>query len=134
MGNYYNERQSGKVTYTHPETGEKVSIPYFNSEIIWPELYGILTPVCLEITEGLKILHSTSDILSFAGSEDHLEIVLFGDRDLAGEIVFEGPGVMKISSATIDAGAVEMIRDDKRTAFIYRHEYGKDLTLNIKFN
>jgi hypothetical protein len=60
--------------------------------------------------------------------------VLCGDRDLAGEIVFEGSGVMKISSATIDAGAVEMIRDDKRTAFIYRHEYGKELTLNIKFN
>ena len=51
VGNYYNERQSGKVTYTHPETGEKVSIPYFSNEIIWPELYGILTPVCLEVTE-----------------------------------------------------------------------------------
>ncbi len=54
VGNYYNERQSGKVTYTHPETGEKVSIPYFSNEIIWPELYGILTPVCLEVKDGLE--------------------------------------------------------------------------------
>ena len=28
MGNYYNEEQTGKVTYTHPETGEKVPVPY----------------------------------------------------------------------------------------------------------
>ena len=134
VGNYYNERHSGRVTYTHPETGEAISIPYFKNEIMWPELYGILTPVCLEIADGLKILHSTSDILGFAGSEDHFEIRLCGDRDLAGEIVFEGPGAMMISSATIDAGAVEMIRDGKRTVFTYRHEYGKELTLNIKFN
>ena len=111
-----------------------MSIPYFSNEIIWPELYGILTPVCLEVKNGLKVLHSTSDILGFAGSEDHLEIVLYGDRDLTGEIVFEGPGVMKIISATIDSGAVEMIHDDKRTAFLYRHEYGKELTLNIKLD
>ena len=29
VGNYYNEELRGKVTYTHPETGEAVSIPLF---------------------------------------------------------------------------------------------------------
>jgi beta-galactosidase len=134
VGNYYNEKMSGKVTYTHPETGEPVPIPYFTREIIWPELYGILTPVCMEVADGLKILHSTSDILSFAAMEGHLEITLCGDRDLAGEIVFEGPGVSKISSATADTGTVELTSDGKRTGFVYRHEHGKQLTLKIKFN
>ena len=102
--------------------------------MLWPALYGILTPVCLEVADGLKILHSTSDILGIAENEGHLEITLCGDRDLAGEIVFEGPDAMKISSATIDAGAVKMVHDGKRTAFIYRHESRKELILNIKFN
>ncbi len=66
VGNYYNEELRGKVTYTHPETGEAVAFPYLNDELLWPALYGILTPVCLDVAEGLKILHSTSDILGVA--------------------------------------------------------------------
>jgi beta-galactosidase len=134
VGNYYNEELKGKVTYTHPETGEAVAFPYSNDEILWPPLYGILTPVCLEVADGLKILHSTSDIMGVAENEGHLEIMICGDSDLAGEIVFEGPNVYKISSATIDAGAVKMVHDGKRTAFIYRHESRKELILNIKFD
>ena len=134
VGNYYNEKFNGRVTYTHPETGEKVPFPYCSKEIIWPELYGILTPVCLEVADGLKILHSTSDILSIAEGEGHIEIMLCGDRDLAGEIVFEGPDAMKIRSATIDAAKVEIISDGRRVAFVYRHEQGKNLLLEIKFS
>ena len=58
--------------------------------LLWPALYGVLTPVCLEISEGLNILHSTSDILGITESDEGLQITLYGDRDLAGEIVFEG--------------------------------------------
>jgi len=134
VGNYYNEELRGNVTYTHPETGEPVTLPYSNDEILWPALYGILTPVCLEVADGLKILHSTSDILGVAENEGHLEITICGDRDMAGEIVFEGTNVMKISAATIDAGAVKMVHDGKRTAFIYKHESRKELILNIKLD
>ena len=67
VGNYYNEEQTGKVAYTHPETGETITIPYAQDEMLWPALYGVLTPVCLEVADGLKILHSTSDILGVAG-------------------------------------------------------------------
>ena len=65
-------------------------MPYAQDEMIWPALYGVLTPVCLEVADGIKILHSTSDILGVARNGGHLEITLHGDRDLAGEIVFEG--------------------------------------------
>jgi len=71
--------------------------------------------------------------MGVAGKEGHLEITICGDRDLPGEIVFEGPGAMKISSATIDNGAVKMVHDGKRTAVSYRHVNGKELVLNIKF-
>jgi len=131
IGNYYNEDQEGKVTYTHPESGETIHVPYAQDRMTWPALYGVLTPVCMEVSDGIKILHSTSDILGVALNDGHLDITLHGDRDLAGEIVFEGPGVDRISSATLLGETVRMVRDDKRTAFIYRHKHQEAVTLSV---
>jgi Beta-galactosidase len=132
VANYYNEEQTGKAAYTHPETGETVTIPYSQAEILWPALYGLLTPVCLEVSDGLKILHSTSDILGVSEVEGQLEITLFGDRDLAGEIVFEGKNALRIKSAKISGGAVKIVHDDKRTVLTYNHEHRKEFILGIK--
>ena len=134
IGNYYNEEQKGRVTYTHPETGDAVTIPCTQEEILWPALYGVLTPVCLEVSEGLKILHSTSDILAIAEINGNLEITLFGDRDLAGEIVFEGTNVKSIRSAKIAGKSVKMVRDNNRIALMYSHEHRKEIILDIKIN
>ena len=131
IGNYYNEEQTGKATYTHPGSGETLSIPYTQEEMLWPALYGILTPVCLEVSEGLKILHSTSDILGIAEINGQITITLYGDRDLPGEIVFEGANVEKIHSAMIDGMSVEMVRDEKRIAFVYNHKHKNELVLSI---
>jgi hypothetical protein len=134
VANYYNEEQTGKVTYTHPENGESITIPYFQDEMLWPALYATLTPVCMEVIKGLNILHSTSDILGITETENQIEITLYGDRDLAGEIVFEGPGIKKISSVTLDDESVRKIRDEKRIAFIYSHKHRSEMNLNIKLN
>jgi beta-galactosidase len=131
VGNYYNEEYIGKVSYTHPESGEAVTIPYSQDEILWPALYAVLTPVCLEVSDGLKILHSTSDILGIAKIEGHLEITLYGDRDLAGEIVFEGKNVDRIKSATIDGDVVKMVSDGKRIAFTYSHKLKAEVVITI---
>jgi beta-galactosidase len=133
-GNYYNEEQIGKVTYTHPETGENVNLPLSQNEILWPALYAILSPVCLEVSDGLKILHSTSDILGISASDSQLEITLYGDRDLAGEIVFEGKDARRIRSATISGKKAKMIQYGKRTAFTYNHEHRKELILKIRLS
>ena len=130
-GNYYNEEQTGKITYTHPQNGEAVTIPYSQDKILWPALYGVLTPLCMEVSDGLKILHSTSDILGVEEIYGQLEITLYGDRDLAGEIVFEGANVKKIISATLRGKAVKMVRDDRRIAFIYSHKHKSEMVLNI---
>ncbi|HUW92057.1 MAG TPA: beta-galactosidase [Bacteroidales bacterium] len=132
VGNYFNEEQAGKVYYTHPETGEAVAVPYSDDAILWPPLYGVITPVCLDVSDGLKILHSTSDILGVAGKNSGFEITLYGDRDLAGETVFEGVSINKIRSATISGIPVRMVREDKRVAFIYSHQYRKEFILDIK--
>ncbi|MFA4864958.1 MAG: hypothetical protein WC605_14460, partial [Bacteroidales bacterium] len=129
VGNYYNEEQTGKVTYTHPESGEAVTIPYTQDEMLWPALYGVLTPVCMEVSDGLKILHSTSDILDVAEIDGQLEITLYGDRDLAGEIVLEGKNAVKIKSATINGVEVKMVCDNERVVFNYNHKYKEEVKL-----
>ena len=131
IGNYYNEEQTGTVTYTHPLSGEAIKIPVLQDGIIWPPLYGVLTPVCLEISDGLRILHSTSDILAIEELYGQIEIILYGDRDLHGEIVFEGVNVNRIKSATLRGKAVKMLRDNNRIAFIYNHKHRSEMILNI---
>ena len=131
-GNYYNEEQTGKVTYTHPVTGEAITMPYSLKEIQWPGLYAILTPVCLEAANGITILHCTSDILSVKEINEQLEIILYGDRDLAGEIVFEGKNIKRIKTAVISGQSVKTVRDDKRFAISYYHEHRMELILIIK--
>jgi hypothetical protein len=134
IGNYFDEEQTGKVTYTHPESSEPITIPYSQDEMKWPALYGVLTPVCLEVSDGLKILHSTSDILGVEEKYDQLEITLYGDRDLAGEIVFEGANISTIKSATMNSETIKLVRDDKRITLMYRHPHKKEMILNIKRN
>jgi beta-galactosidase len=132
IGNYYNEDHAGKITYTHPQSGETITIPFSKEEMVWPALYGVLTPVCLDVSDGIKILHSTSDILCVEDLKDQLEIKIYGDRDLDGEIIFEGPNINKIKSATLSGGTVKLLHDDKRIAIMYSHKYKKEMTLSIK--
>lgn len=134
IGNYYNEEQSGKVFYTHPDTGETISIPYMNNQMVWPALYGVLTPVCTEISQGIRMLHSTSDILDVEKNGNEIKIILYGDRDLDGEIVLEESGINKIRSADLDGISIAMNREDDRIEILYTHQHKKEQTLKLKFN
>jgi hypothetical protein len=88
----------------------------------------------MEVSPGLKILHSTSDLLGFEEKDGHLMLNLFGDRDLEGEIIFEGVRAGKIISATIAGKTVSMVSDKKRVAFVYNHDHEKELLLDIKIS
>jgi beta-galactosidase len=131
IGNYYNEDQAGKVTYTHPESGELIKIPYTQDSMLWPALYGVLTPVCLPVADGIKILHCTSDILAINENNGQLQITLYGDRDLSGEIIFEGTNAHRIQSATIQGDTVRMVCDEKRVGFNYNHKHKAEIILCI---
>jgi hypothetical protein len=132
IGNYYNEEQDGKISYTHPETGVEVSFPGYIEEVIWPPLYGVLTPVCMHICDGLKILHCTSDILRIYVTKEMVSLTLHGDRDLPGELVFEGRLAGTLGEATIAGSPVRLVRDAERMAFIYNHLHKKEFTIDIK--
>jgi beta-galactosidase len=131
--NYYNQEHRGSITYTHPATGEKIRLPMLCSEMTWPPLYGVLTPVGMELTEGITLLHSTSDILGREQAVNELIITLSGHRDMPGEMILEGPGTGRITSAELDGRAVEMHRSGGRSALSYSHEKGKESILKIRF-
>jgi hypothetical protein len=134
IANYYNEERSGTITYTHPESGEAVNLPLSGKGITWPGLYSVLTPVCLDITKGLKILHSSSDILGLEIKDGVLNLTLSGDRDLQGETVFEGHSAVNIRSAEIDGTNVGLTRIGDRIALTYSHEHKKGMVLKIRIN
>ena len=134
IGNYYNQEHTGKINYTNPETGETISIPYSESSMNLPALYGILSPLNLQLTNGLKILHTTSDILDIIKKESELEITLSGDRDLTGEIVFEFREQSEIVSLLFDGFKPGIIEKGNRTIVNYKHKHNSTSILKILLN
>jgi beta-galactosidase len=134
IGNYYNENHVGIVSYTHPQTGETLTIPYSQEEIAWPALYGLLSPINMPVSEGLKILHSTSDILLCEETDGELRLTLMGDRDLAGEIVFEGPAAGRVLSAETDGKSAKIVRGRERIVLNYSHKHKGESLLVIKLS
>ncbi len=132
IANYYHEEQPVQVKYTHPGNGEIISVPFVQEKMLWPALYGLLSPVCLKITDDISILHTTSDILNIFISDNQIEISLFGHRDLAGEMVFEGKDVNKINTAAIDGEPLSIIRKGSRIAFVYPHRHKTEMLVKIK--
>jgi hypothetical protein len=129
--NYYNEELNGSVTYTHPATGESVSLPLGGGGIMWPPLRSILTPLCMQLAEGVTMLHSTSDLLACRMDGNEIILTLSGDRDLPGEVVLEGPETGRINRAEISgvAAAVSLIRG--RKVITYSHAHGEEMELRI---
>jgi len=131
IGNYYNEEQAAKISYRHPVTKNPVPIPFAGNEIILPPLYAILTPVCMPVTKELKILHTTSDLLKITLENKLLKIVLFGDRDLEGELAFESENSHTILGAYINGNALEMKRINNVVLLNYPHQHKKEMTITL---
>lgn len=133
IGNYFNEVQKSRISYTNPANGDTVHIPYSGEDILIPPLYSILTPVCLPVTDEIRLVHSTSDILDIAVNKDEIGFRLYGDRDLKGEIVLEGEGVKNISLIHLDDKQIDFKYSDDRLVIYYPHKHQQEilLTLNI---
>jgi hypothetical protein len=127
-GNYFNEEQEVCINYTHPVTGESLSVPYTGETLSFPPLYGFISPVCMKIDHELTILHCTSDLLAIEKTENTFKMTLYGDRDLHGEIVIEG----KIKSAELDGIMLEPVNKGGRIVFTYNHEHKQEMFLSIK--
>jgi len=131
VGNYYNQEQKGYITYTHPETGESINIPFLEKEIAWPSLYAILSPICKKIWDGIKILHCTSDILSVEKSGNLITIAIYGNRDIKGEMVLEGTDINSIGSITVTDQQPTINWSNNRLVINYNHKHQEEIAINI---
>ena len=129
--NYYNEELRGAVNYTHPATGESVSLPLSGGEILWPPLRAILTPLCIQLAEGVTMLHTTSDLLSVRKEGSEIILTLSGDRDLPGEIVLEGPGTVRLSVEETSGRAVGINLIRGRKVITYSHVHGEETVIRV---
>jgi len=134
IGNYYNQEQLGNITYTHPETKEDINIPYLENETTWPSLYAVLSPICKEICDGIKILHCTSDILDIQRTEKSISIAANGNRDLMGEIVLEGSAINSIANINIDGQPATISKKNDRLVINYKHKHQHEIIVNINLN
>jgi len=131
VGNYYNEEHSASITYTHPATGEMIKMPISAEKLEMPNLYAILSPIGLKLSENLQLLHTTSDVLNIEKSENEWSIQLFGHRDLLGELVLEGAGIQDISSVHSNEISTEFRLVENKLVVTYQHLHKKDFKLKI---
>jgi hypothetical protein len=86
----------------------------------------------VEITTGLEMLHCTSDILNVVVGDGLIEIILFGERDLLGELVFEGVQVERIIKASLNDEELASILVQGRYVLNYKHDHQQEMILKIK--
>jgi beta-galactosidase len=131
VGNYYNENQSGKITYKHPKTNDRVQLPLIDGEIEIPPLYAFISPISIEIGKGINILHTTSDVIGISSSNNIINLYLTGSPALIGEMVLEGKKITKITSAEISEKPIMLIWHNNRIVLNYVHS-GGEIVLTIK--
>ncbi len=131
-GNYYNEEQLARVNYTHPSGKGILSIPYLRNEMLWPALYAVLSPTGLQLAPGIQLLHCTSDLLNVVSDSEKIELTLFGDRDLLGEILLEGENISRIQWADTQGDGIKLTHIDNRIVLNYNHFHKHEFIITIK--
>lgn len=130
IGNYFNENHIGNVTYRHPKTNELIKIPYQNNSMEFPATYGILSPLNVNIGSDINLLHTTSDLLQIIIDNYTVELHLFGNRDLQGEMLLEG-AIENIKKITIDDEEVVSKIINNRLLINYNHKHQNQIILKL---
>jgi len=134
VGNYYNEVQPATVYYKHPGTGEQVKLPLGKGAMEMPGLYAFLSPVGLKLSDGLQLLHTTSDLLGVEKTDWGWTLQLNGHRDLLGELALEGSGIEKITGFFLDDMPITYKMFEGKMVVNYSHLHNKEFALKIVSN
>jgi beta-galactosidase len=133
VGNYYNEEEEVSLTYTHPIDASKVAWPYAVEKVLMPQTYAVLSPLHLEILSDLFILHSTSDLLGIDKKDSECILTVKGDRDLLGELVFEGEKAKDLGSVMINGEKFILSEKNRRYYVHYNHAHNESLTILFRY-
>ena len=119
IGNYYTDNLSGRIHFTHPANGELITLPYGNSPMEWPALSGLLTPVNVPLSEGIRLLYCTSDLLSVETEPGKICLILSARKDMPGELAIEGAAISGIYSMDVNGTVPDSQRDANRLILNY---------------
>lgn len=131
IGNYYNEDHYASVQYTHPASGEQISLPYHGGTALWPGMYSVLTPLMYPIGNEIFILHTTSDLLEVKPTDNGIQLIMCGDRDLQGEIVFEGDGLENLIEVEVQGAKADILIHEGRKMVHYTHRHHSNIKMNV---
>ena len=126
VGNYYNELEKDKIYYTHPVTNKKVLFPLSGDDMSIPGIYGFVSPISKKIGKNIKLLHTTSDIISINKIKKGIEIIIKGHHEQTGEMAFEG----SFEKISIDDKNLNINSNGAYFYVSYRHS-GKDQKINL---
>ena len=89
--------------------------------MLWPALYGVLTPVCMEVSDGLKILHSTLIFSALQKLMNSLKLPFTGIVIWQGKLFSKERILKKLNQFCTLDGEVQsrMIRDKKIVLLIH---------------
>lgn len=128
VANIHRTQLGGKITYTEPSSGKKVTFPDKGSLNI-PPTYAWITPLDLELTKDVCLSYTTSDLLSWKMKSGKLLIEIYGDKDLEGEAALKFSG--KIKEAKIGKERIIFRRKGNRYILNYKHK-NKPEMISIK--
>jgi hypothetical protein len=77
-------------------------------------------------------LHITSDVLNVEKTNNTVELQLFGNRDLIGEMVLEG-NISQVKKVYVDNEEVKFKIINNRIAINYNHKHQTQISLKIIF-
>lgn len=124
IANYFNEPQKVRISYKHPQTDELLAIPFSDEFLTWPSLTAVLTPVALKLTPQLQLLHLTSDLLHIESNNHQITLTLYGDPQLAGEILLENPTDLMVTATSSVPLDITSFPNWRKTLIRYQHPQG----------
>lgn len=133
IANYYNETHLARVQYLHPATGEQLNIPLIGDGIEWPGINATLIPLGLDLAPGLKLLHTTSDVLACEADENRLQLTLHGHHELPGELVIEGSQANRCCKASINDIDCSFTKLNDRVVIHYNHLKNNSILVQLNF-
>ena len=100
-----------------------------------PPTYGLITPLNLRLSGALKLIYTTSDLLSFKSSTKKVLFELKGHPDLAGKLVLKSPKPPRKITLNNEPINSYSYNQQNRLSISYTHPEGpsKGFELEIKF-
>jgi len=113
--NIYAKEHKFKLTFLHPVTGDKITIPKKGLYQL-PGYSMTIVPVNLKLSDNFTLLYSTSELFYFIDNDKEKTLILYRDSEIEGEVAIESKDKMSV------AGIEEYYLEDNILYLNYIHK------------